>query len=865
MTSSHQSLVFVNLSSAMPRMRRQNHSCDQCRKSKKACDGYALNQNRRQSMIDSSLSKDYLEPRPCSYCVRTKKICTLNKYWVGSDELPHSYSYSSLQTPVSSSTPSGPQPKSSQDASRVQLDSGALQAFLFDHQSGTESTLDFLQMPTPSQVSFPWQTPDSSIESSSNDYYPYHGLPGPMALGEEDIRTNLSQPGRDVSHLTFREELGGFEKGFIGADGRIEEDTPSELSGGSNTTIWGPSPSLSSAPAPVNPQMKASNTREHNRRRRLTQMISRQKVAESHSVSSHSIDHALASRSNSYLITESLLRIYHDVLENNLACWVTEDTCPYRMMRKAPCVEVTTAVAPEWGASWSNRMYRRVKQLDRVAQSQGLVRLTGTENRAASKALELAIMAFATQWSQGARRRDRLAAEEGDSHNDDDLRDRFEENLQQSVWEQAKQALQQVSHIESYRVVYAELIFGLINRPWGATTSPNTSPLCEGTSSTVSLLNQVRGILEDEGPPVCLERATRKIHAMKYALDAKASNNNLKYQENEPRGMKVPMDTQERGTIGLLYWLAVMFDTVSSTMNERPVTVPDEDCQHDQAAIEAASSPAQAVSARWKLNLYAQEDSAHPIPIRWPCSYEQATRAVARSAAVKVLLFRYVWYLQKAVRGARGGATVRDVVARIMTVYRYWNRTHGPFFQGLVRSYDAVPSRIKSWFPCIAIPWGLGCLMVADLMEEAILTATDEGEEEQMEGWTGIAAKIRRSSAVDLADLARVTTPALISDASPEQLSGLHFAVNEGPLLTEPWTVLLIRAFAGAAIFFFDEMDEGEQESAILGKDESLRETLERCELCVRALWFLGRKSEMARSLARVLNDELGRRMGTRG
>lgn len=54
------------------RARRQNHSCDQCRKSKRACDALCLDLTRR-----ATLSNIDRQRSPCSYCARTKKRCTM--------------------------------------------------------------------------------------------------------------------------------------------------------------------------------------------------------------------------------------------------------------------------------------------------------------------------------------------------------------------------------------------------------------------------------------------------------------------------------------------------------------------------------------------------------------------------------------------------------------------------------------------------------------------------------------------------------------------------------------------------------------------------------------------------------------------
>ncbi|KAG9251373.1 uncharacterized protein F5Z01DRAFT_278168 [Emericellopsis atlantica] len=63
--------------------RRQNHSCEQCRRSKKACDGFLINKKQNGAPVFSNqdsagASKSTL---PCSYCARTNKTCSLNPYW----------------------------------------------------------------------------------------------------------------------------------------------------------------------------------------------------------------------------------------------------------------------------------------------------------------------------------------------------------------------------------------------------------------------------------------------------------------------------------------------------------------------------------------------------------------------------------------------------------------------------------------------------------------------------------------------------------------------------------------------------------------------------------------------------------------
>ncbi|KAI0487270.1 hypothetical protein F4859DRAFT_249485 [Xylaria cf. heliscus] len=596
------------------------------------------------------------------------------------------------------------------------------------------------------------------------------------------------------------------------------------------------------------------------------------------SISPNYINEGPVASVNNHLITESLLRIYHDVLENNLACWLAEETCPYKMQPRRPQLHpyldasvpmsVDASVTPEWDPVRPNSMYRRVKQLDRVAQSTGLIQLTYAENQATSKALNLVIMAFAAQWSQGRRRREKMFSTSPgtlDPAGSDDMAeefgDEFEQSFQHSLWEQAKKALQDVAGLESYRTVYAELVFGLIQKPWATSEYPRTK--LPRFSENSNIKDKIIEIISQDGPPVYTERAGRKMQALKFHFEANETGSlrsNYAFSSRRQQDAVSKMTPEERSTIGLLYWLAVMFDTVSSSMNERPVALADEDCQHDGTYSSSATTD-QPSNYRWNLELYAQDDPTNPSTLSWPCPYDSAIKAVTKSAAVKVLLFRYVSYLQNTLRKQERGHIIEEIIQNTTQIYRYWNITHGAFFRSLIKNYDSVPVRIKSWFPCIHIPWHLGALMLADLIEFVDQNGLGVEEASLNRRSVSLAARIRKSSAVELSELARVTTPQGMDNMPTEQLPGYHFAVNEGSILTEPWTVLLIRAFAKASIFHLGVAEDlRRQEWAIMGQEsEEYKDSLRRCDACIKALWFLGRKSEMARSLSQVLVGALRR------
>ncbi|KAI0509147.1 hypothetical protein F5B22DRAFT_617844, partial [Xylaria bambusicola] len=826
------------------RARRQNHSCDQCRRSKKACDGYLVN-NRERPGFSLDPQDEVL---PCSYCVKTKKRCSLNLHWTSQGE---------------GSPPSG-MGGFSDEIGRIDNRDDCI-------STNSGGTSGLLPTPSPNHWGLNWDTSLPRLgEAVSEDISPHLDAGSSQEI---DLRTGADNftLGSGTALINLPQSAEDYSSTHLDLDSYSQGTDFDHL-----TTISAISHSHS---MPLNSGYSMQSAHRRREMLRKNYRTRRRSGSQPENLSTSTSPNGLTQRvminCNNHLITENLLQIYHDVLENNLECWLSEDVCPYKMKSRRtelhPNPGRDASTTPELGAMGLNSIYHRVKHLDRIAQSTGLIQLTYAENQATSKALNLVIMAFATQWSQSRRRREDIfsaslnpidPAESEDMP--DDSADEFEESLQHSLWEQAKQALLGVANLESYRVVYAELIFGLIQRPWTTTNYSGTSlpgpPSSTFTDMKLSL-PQIMEIISQDGPPVFTERASRKMQVLKCHFESNEAgvlryNNGFPSQQQNHAVSKVTLE--ERTTIGQLYWLAVMFDTVSSSMNERPVVVADEDCQHE-ATYCSSNTVDRPVNYRWDLELFAGDNTRNPSTLIWPCPYDSAIQAVARSAAVKVLLFRYVSYLQKALRKREKSSEIEEIIMAAMQIYKYWNLSHGAFFRSLIKNYDSIPVRIKSWFPCIHIPWHLGALMLAELIEFVDQNGLGIEENSLNRLSINMTVRIKKSSALELSDLARVTTPREIGNMPAEQLPGFHFAVSEGSILTEPWTVLLVRAFTKASIYHLSAAENlRRQEWDILGQEsEEYRETLTRANTCIKALWFLGRKSEMARRLSKVLGRVL--------
>ncbi|KAG5800540.1 hypothetical protein H9Q69_000427 [Fusarium xylarioides] len=867
------------------KVRRQNHSCEHCRKSKKACDGYIRNEKPAVSpdaTSPTSGSQIYGGSEPglksCSYCIRTKKVCSLNPQWGKTRSRSR---VSETGSSITSTSNDSSQSKRNRNESPATTAAPSINAKYCDITAA--NVLQMIQDSTPGQ-GLSWNNPFTNTDIPSF-------LSMDPTLDAQSLAMSFSSP-ESASHTIAQEAIDETLPELTKQTSHAATDAldnSTSYSGSQDfdiNNLWdldfsdinsAPFDTLSSTESPANRYIAV----QVKRRARLPS--NDWSGYPNFSPSPFTSDSLIMQTSNRYMITESLLQIYHDVLENNLACWLAEENCPYKLQvvaRASPAPEPNLGATPgpsrhnpnlppEWGAAWSNRMYRRVVELDRAAQSARLINLTRSESQAASRVLDLVIMAFTTQWAQGNRRQERFSMGANDFATEaDDLADalnqEFEESLQQSVWEQAKRALQDVVDVESYRVIYAELIFGLTQKPWASDEyqqkSFGSKKGKSGKGIKENAMPEIIEIMSQEGPHIYLERATRKIHALKFRFEASESG----FMETSKKHAPRRLTEENRRTIGLLYWLAVMFDTVSSSMNERPVALADEDCQHEDADQILADSMRAAQksrrgSQRWEMELFIQDDAAKPtVGTRWPCSYDDAMQMVAKSAPVKILIYRHLSYLQNALRKRECPQAIEEIIQQTTLLYRYWNMTHGAFFRDLIRHYDTVPPRIRSWFFCIAVPWHLGALMLADVLEfiDKNNYGLDQARQKRLSG--NVAARIRKASAIELADLAQVTTPRLFQEAgiNAAQLPDYHFAVSEGPLLTEPWTVILIRGFTKACLFHLDMADDFQQhEGDLLGHDDSedFQDSLRRAEYCIRALWCLGKKSEMSRNITKVL------------
>lgn len=637
-------------------------------------------------------------------------------------------------------------------------------------------------------------------------------------------------------------------------------------------------------------------------------------------------------------MTQNLFRIYHDSMENALSCWLTERNCPYSSDLVTSSSRRTNGVEREWGPNWSNRICSRVCRLDRAYSSVRGRHLTVTEERAASRTLHASIMAFASQWTQNSQERTgnfralssrfqsdgRLTAnadfDRGPPGSVPSSVSHFERSIQENLWSLARQALNDSVGIPSFRVVFANIIFSLTQRPLdiqehigrmdrrsrSSYDIPDIQP--DEKASGVAELHE---LFDNDCAPTFLETALRQMFTFRYQLTrrqrqtAKSSNGAraktsstwqmgpISSIQQEPDQIDPVLPKPEYyETFNLLFWLGVMFDTLTAAMHQRPLVISDEDSQVTcvvPSLSRTAPIPSQIDLDGWDVtsdgvrndtqksdlwgDLFLHKSGvagqgSHNVA-RWPCSYRAAAETLSDATPVKVLLYRRVTHLQTLVYRGAEPECLEGAIQDNLLVYQHWNTTYRRFFLDCVAHHDDLPPRIQSWYVILAGHWHLAAMLLADTVERIDRAGMGMVRPRESRSAIDLVSTLRRENAMAVSSLARCSL-ARRDRSSFAKLRQFHDAVNEGALLTEPWTVVLVRSFTTAGYILLEGVDisphaavhpppRGDDDD-----DDPSEISRRHCGFCIDALWCLGRKSDMAFLAARALSNGLDRRLQER-
>ncbi|KAF7122868.1 hypothetical protein CNMCM5793_000978 [Aspergillus hiratsukae] len=571
------------------------------------------------------------------------------------------------------------------------------------------------------------------------------------------------------------------------------------------------------------------------------------------------------------MMTQNLIRIYHDSMENALSCWLTEQNCPYNTAVSPYSTQGPSSKAQAaWGPNWTNRICTRVCRLDRAYSSVRGRNLSAAEEKMASRALHTAIMAFASQWAQKMPRRNTFSPTSPVAQH--------ERVIRENLWNQARRALENAAGIPSFRIAFANIIFSIGQRPLNVDEDMELHELLENDSAPLFMEAAVRQLFSIRYKLTRLERQKPKSQA-----SPAQSNIDLPSMADTPRPQTDAFyaDPEHQETVNLLFWLVVMFDTLQAAMYQRPLAISDEDSQITSVSPSVSEKTASSVDLNgWNMTYTRALEEKQDLwgdfflhkraarqssgsgsasnPPRWPCSYSEAAEILSDASPVKVLLFRQVTRLQTLVYRGASPERLEETIQKTLRIYQHWNTTYKQFFQSCNANHDDLPPRIQSWYVIVAGHWHLAAMLLADTVK-----GIDEGRlglESRREARCAIdfVATLRRDNALAVAAIAHRCLQGRESLANRFQF--YHDAVNEAAFLTEPWTLVLIRCFAKAAYILLDDITPLSQGRYGYGRSDDPSEYARRnCEFCISALWCLGSKSDMAFVAARSLSNRLDR------
>ncbi|KAK1074686.1 hypothetical protein LTR74_000930 [Friedmanniomyces endolithicus] len=424
--------------------------------------------------------------------------------------------------------------------------------------------------------------------------------------------------------------------------------------------------------------------------------------------------------------------------------------------------------------------------------------------------------------------------------------------MQKTLWQQASKALCEASENTSFRVILAGIIFSLTQRPIDPGDFESLNPHQEDH------LAMLHTILDHDGPPIVLDVALRKLSDHQRRLEDAESAPANGSRTSRPSLQLMGIHKQ---TFGLLYWLAVMFDTLSAAVNHRRFAISDIDstsvCTETEMAVDLSASFSNLQVDVWGayfLEQHSRSGDLRKHNTRWPCSYNDAASCLADAAPVKVLLFRRVAQLQHLFYNRSSASKVESGIEAALEVYDRWNDTYGRFIDDCIRHHEELPARIQSWYILLAGHWHLAVLILADLIEKLDDDAqrTIQCNRHKRRS-TGCAATLRSNSAYAVSELGRWARYD-DEDSSFSKSPGFHHAVNKAALLTEPWTMVLVRSF-GYAGAVWARQAASESRSVFTATTTCTTGARERLQYCIDALSLLGKKSGMAKCAAQVLRQ----------
>ncbi|KAH0842379.1 hypothetical protein AYO21_00007 [Fonsecaea monophora] len=911
---------------APKRQRRQYRSCDNCRKGRRACDAVSLGINPLQT--NSAGAGTSSAAIACSTCRRANKECTFT--WL--QDLPRGTLPESLKQKFSrrydpALHTRGESSQGPRHPSQSNFPPGA--SFSETASMRTNWTMSG---PAVENTNSPWQAPhreqavhrnieqqaattlcatgaDSSIDTlgaSTNwlENIAWSASPFPHDQGQEFRQSGAAYVGAQVASFDDSGQSSSFESWNSPMYGSLAGFSQFNNEGFNEINPGLPYPPDQTGTFPLTLDSGDLSLLTDTGLRNIPPYTSQ--GADDITFNMREFD--LTQSFSKGLISDRLLSIYHDSFENTLSCWVTVSNCPYKLPRLLQGSPNQRQRLISYLASTG--FYQRIRRLDNAFSPLRRQSLSRGDGARVSKALMLAIMAFACQWthSHDRVRRSRATDLESDAHEPqhapgENMPDTtsvdpydFERLVQQSLWNEAAEAVHACLNIDSFELVFALMIFAIMERPLnprGADVYEH-SRLFSDHSNSSAASSVPATISRDQALPSAdrtraitvgneryLEIALRHLLTWKRRISSARRQQAARAQLSSQNisSSSQPILLEDYQAFDMLFWFSIMCDTTSAVLNEQGPVIPDDDSVFTlddgqpasqptgvAAPFDRHSHPPRSTSSNVSVwgSCLANAQPVFGVPaVRWPWPQDVGESLLQEATPVKVLLWRRLTVLHAYLSKETPPAAIERCIAETLKVYEYWQQHYGDFMLDCLANHAQLPFKIQSWYVVLGSHWHLAGLLLAQYIDLADGTMKSESVQRSLRQSSALVLELQKANAYAIANLARAAKPSDSRMSSQDQ--SFHYATAYGALVTEPWPEVLNRALAKACEVLLTWLSSTKDPAAALTTSQqawisantSVSELTRQSTSCIDALSFLGSSSDQAQSTASSLESRL--------
>jgi hypothetical protein len=546
--------------------------------------------------------------------------------------------------------------------------------------------------------------------------------------------------------------------------------------------------------------------------------------------------------SKSFIIS-GLKQIYYNSLENGMLLWGTEQNCPFEegntRFRNWSGQEDSSALLPA-------SLYQRAYQLDQALDPLRTRRLTAAENGWASRALNLAIMAFASRWSHlpmdgfsGNPRVDDITTRDGMSESTE-----FERLLQQSLYNEAMACIERWSDCDSLRIILAQVLVFFIQKPpdekdilevqnrWTTIKSrgdikekyraptttneankrPDLAPETSMESSSPDYFTtsqSFRKLMKSDSRKDSLRIALR--HLLRWSPKVRTFTEQVlvHYKESSGDSQVRQRAMQTSSNFNIMFWLGVMCDTASSALDRLTLTISDDDAElqfyerlsnkiptsgivphnHGNSAISSRDNPGDRLAAPklWgDFLMNSQTSCQNPFWYSGAVFLERAEKVLREASPLKILLMRKVCDMQTTMEGNPSPEAVERCISETLQVCTYWHTRFDEFFSNCIAQHHTLPFRIRTWYIMLIGHWNLAYLQVANCIEQFDKQLKYETPQSALRRSSFLVFQLQKEGIYSIADIARVSYTDIITNGYDKGNHDYHSTCRESSLLTDP-------------------------------------------------------------------------------